>query len=187
MKKDYSKSSKGKRFGKLAAVFAAGVLVCTLLVTCVGAFTGGFKEMNPSTWFEREPNSDNLIKVDSEDYICSQALISGVKIDVKDNGVIKVYGETTQAGSVQIASVKLQPGKYTISGLKDPSSTKCALAVHYGNGDVAMSGLGSQTFEITQEQTVTVHLKWTEDYDFGVFGTEVKPVIVSGSDVGSFF
>lgn len=188
MSKRYSKSSKGKRRGKVIAMFIAGVLLCTGFVTAIGGITNGFDNMNPTSWFEKQANPDNLIKVDAEDYISSQTLLSGVEIDVKDNGVIKVTGEASQAGSVQIASVQLEPGTYTISGLKDASSTKCALVVKYGNGDVAFAGLESQTFVIAQAETVTVHLNWTEGYDFGkVIGTEVKPVLVSGAEAGSFF
>ena len=188
MSKKYSKNSKGKRIGKTIAMFLAGVLLCTGLVTAIGGLTSGFDNMNPTSWFEKDVNPDNLIKADAEDYISSQTLLSGVKIDVKENGAIKLTGEATQAGSVQVAAVELQPGKYTISGLKDASSTKFALIVKYGDGDVAFAGLESQTFEVTQAETVTVHIQWLEDYDFGsVIGTEVKPVLVSGTEAGSFY
>lgn len=172
-------SSRGKRIGKLIALFLAGVLLCTVLSVGIVSLSNSDKNVN----------SDNLIDVTADDYIRSQNTARGVEIDVKDDGVIKLSGKATSAHSVKVATVTLKPGTYTLSGVPDPEINKMGLRATYGDGIVCNAGTESATFTLTQEEMVTITLYWAEDYSFGWLNpnSTIKPVLVEGDKVGEFY
>lgn len=138
--------------------------------------------------FKKELNPDNLIDVTAEGYIKSQNTARGVEIDVDDDGIIRLYGKSTSAGSVTVATVELQPGTYTLSGVSNPNIDEFGMRVQYGSGDVAFAGTESATFEIMATETVSVIIYWADDYNFNIFTNyKVTPVLVSGDKAGSFY
>ena len=179
MSKKFKKSFKGKRLGKTIAIFIAGVLLCTGLVTAIGGLSNGFDNMNPMSWFEKDANPDNLIKVDNN-YIATQDTNRGVKIKVNEsNGEIKLTGEATSAHQVTVQKVTLDPGKYQISGMKDVNVDECYLGVNVG-GVIYKAGVeGSDTFTVGSQTEVTVYISWVDEHNFGLLGMKILPELVA--------
>ena len=169
---------KGKKILKVV-----GIVLLMAMLLCVGvfAFRGGFNDI-----LGKDRNEKNLIQLDSG-YIKTQNTNRGVEIDVNDNGVIKLSGKATSDYSVNVASVKLPAGTYTISGLDEPDVNRLWMYVKYSGGE-AIAGTEDATFTLNAEETVTVILSWAEDYNFNIF-TENKicPVIVEGNTPGDFY
>lgn len=184
MSKRYSKSSKGKRLGKTIAMFLAGVLLCTGLVTAIGGLTSGFDNMNPTTWFEKDANPDNLIKVD-DNYIVTQNTNRGVKIKVNEkNGEIKLKGEATSAHEVTVQTVSLLPGTYKLSGMKDVNLDECYLGVEVDGTRYLANVEGRDTFTVSVVTDVSVYISWVNEHNFGLLGTKVLPELVAVTDAG---
>ena len=158
----------------------AGIVMLCAIVS-VGAVTlsGGInKELNP----------DNLIDINGEGYIKSQNTARGVEIDVDEDGIIKLSGKATSSGTVTVATVELQPGTYTLSGVENPNIDEFGMRLQYGSGDVAFADTQSATFEITAVETVSIIIYWADDYSFNMFtNKKVMPVLVSGKTAGSFY
>ena len=188
MSKHYSKSSngkkssKGKRIFKMLAMFLAGLLLGTMLVTSIGVFANGFDSVGKVSWFDKKPNPDNLIKVD-DNYIVTQDTSRGVKIKVNEtNGEIKLTGTATSAHQVTVQTVTLQPGTYKISGMKDVNLDQCYLGATVDGVSYLANVEGQDTFTLPYEDEVTLYISWVKDYSFGAFGMKVLPEIVAVSE-----
>lgn len=165
------------------------VIIIALAVMLAMAGVSIFGGVKYSTDIGADLNPDNLIDAKAEGYIDDMNTGYGVKIKVDDEGVIKLSGKASDSYSVNIASVELEAGTYTISGLSNTDSINdCALLVSYGNGGAAFAGTDSATFTLTETQTVTVKLQWAEDYWFSFLNNgTVKPVLVKGDTAGDFY
>ena len=184
-----SNRSNGKKhvFKSLLRWIALALVSATLAAVMVFAF-GGLKFENP---FNKDINPENLINVNTPGYIKSMQTGHGVEIEVDKYGVISLSGKATDNFSVTVATVTLDPGTYTISGIKDASSVdKFALRVNYSNGGVAFAGIdGKDSFTLVEAETVTVTLQWCEEYNFYIFNpnSKVEPVLVKGDTAGNMY
>ncbi len=179
MSKKYSKNSKGKRVGKTIAMFLAGLLLGMGLVTAIGGLTSGYDNMNPTTWFEKEPNPDNLIKVD-DNYIVTQDTNRGVKIKVNENnGEIKLTGTATSAHEVTVQTVSLKPGTYKLSGMKNVNLDKCYLGCVVNGVAYKANVADNDTFTVSEVTDVRLYISWVDKHDFGLFGMKVLPELVA--------
>ena len=146
----------------------------------------GFELKAPSEWFSGERNPNNLIKID-DSYIKTQDTNRGVEIKVADDGTIRLYGEASEDYAVKVATVSLEAGTYTLSGMDDVDVTKFYMYL-VANGETVIAGTSDATFTLTGATTVDITLSWAKDYDFGtIFGTKVMPVLVKGETVGEFY
>lgn len=184
-KSNYSSNRKQFRL-KHALKWIALVIVAVTLSAVVCFTFGGLKFTNP---LDKDINPDNLINVNTPGYIKSMKTGHGVEIDVDENGVIKLSGKATKAYSVTVATVTLDAGTYTISGIKNSESIDdFALRVDLPNGDAAWAGTENDTFTLTEAGNVTVVLQWANEYSFNFFtNNKVEPVLVKGEEVGSFY
>ena len=141
-----------------------------------------------SEWeaFSHERNPDNLITMD-DSYIEDLDTNRGVEIKVSDDGVIRLYGEATEDYSVKVATVALEPGTYTLSGMDDVNVSEFYMYTVV-NGGQKIAGTDSATFTLTEAATVDITLSWVDEYDFGsIFGTKILPVLVEGDTAGEFW
>lgn len=171
------------RFIKIVALMLATAAIAAVLVFAFG----GLKFTNP---FDKQINPDNLINVNTEGYIKSMKSGYGVSIDVDEYGAIKLSGKATKAYSVTVATVALDAGTYTISGVKDANTLdQFALRVNLPNGEAAWANTENDTFTLTEAQTVSVVLQWDKDYNFNFLNPnrKVEPVLVKGDTAGSFY
>ena len=180
---NYNNENKKKRNARRFWRTAALILVSVLLsVFAVGALGG--LENSP---FEKELNPNNLIVV-NDAYIKTQNTNRGVAIDVKEDGTIKLSGKATSDHNVTVTTMTLEPGVYTLSGLKNPDINKFYMYLTYGAGQ-AIAGTDSATFEIETTTDVSVVLAWVNEYEFTNFfvDTKVQPVLVKGESAGNFY
>lgn len=183
MKKRKNKTEKNfkkKRTFKTVLTVVATVLVSTLLVSVVGFATSGFTNGDPQSWFQKERNPDNLIDV--KEYLLEDGRDDGkgIKVKVDDDGVIKLNGKATSENNFRVAEVVLEPGTYTISGIK--SCDGYALEVIGANNLHAKAGISSATFTLEQTETVTVSIYVAEGTH--LFNKTFQPCLVNGDAAG---
>ena len=174
---------KKKRTIRSIALIALMAIVCTISVSVVGFASNGFQDKDVVSWIERDVNEDNLIKVDAYQIKDEQDDGKGIKVRVNDDGVIKLSGKATSENSFVVCTVNLEPGQYTISGLK--SGDNYGLKVVGANNLEAKAGTSGATFTIETPQTVSVVIYVAEDTI--LFNKTVKPVLVSGTEAGDFY
>lgn len=173
-------NQKGKRTFKKIGAWLLGILCVALACAGVFALFGGS--------FGRERNPDNLIEIGEDSgYIETHNTNRGVKVDVEDDGTIKLSGKATCDYSVKVATLVLDPGTYTISGL-DSVVDEFELYAQYGVDDLAISGTDNATFTLDQMQSVDIMISWSDEHNFHAFsGRTVRPVLVEGKTAGEFF
>ena len=158
------------------------ICVILALIACCACITSIVGILN------KEHNPDNLIDVKSENYILSQDTARGVKVKVDDDGIIYLSGKATSPGSLVVATVELEPGKYPLSGVDNPNVDQFGIYITTAEGDSAFANTEDDTLEVTQKQTVSVILYWCNEYNFNVFtNCKVEPVLVAGTEAGDFF
>lgn len=140
-------------------------------------------------FIQRDLNKDNLIEV-NETYLESGSE-KGVEWKVQEDGTIKLYGTATADYSEAIQMVELEAGTYTydIGGkaIKDVEDEPVYSYVLVG-GQQYIAGTDSATFTLESSATVQVVITFFEDAEFGnIFGTTIRPVLVEGDDIGSFY
>ena len=160
-----------------------GIIVVSVLSTCMLLSVVSFAK----TTFAGEVNPHNLIKVD-ETYIKTQNTNRGVEIEVEKDGTIELSGKATSDHVVTIATVSLEPGWYTLSGLESPDLNEFYLYGVYGVSGQAIAGTDSAVFEVTAPTDIVIKLSWTEDVSFNWFTDhKIQPVLVEGKVAGDFY
>ena len=178
------KKRRGKRFWSVLGGFLALLLCCTAVMTGISYATKGFTK---TSWFDNTRNPDNLIVLD-DSYIKTMDTNRGVEIDVKEDGTIKLSGEASSDYTVVVATVNLEPGKYTFSGMDDPVIPDCYLYLTYGVAGQAIAGTENATFELDSAQNVVIKLTWKEGTKFNWLNVnKIQPVLVEGTKSGSFY
>lgn len=181
MSKNYNNNNKQRKSGGVWKM--VGIIVASVLSTCILLSIGSFVK----TAFEKEVNPNNLIKVD-ENYIKTQNTNRGVEIEVADDGTIELSGKATSDHVVTIATVSLEPGWYTLSGLESPDLNEFYLYGVYGVSGQAIAGMDSAVFEVTAPTDIVIKLSWTEDVSFNWFSDrKIQPVLVEGKVAGDFY
>lgn len=169
-------SYKTKKYVKLVAIFLVGALACGLLLHLTGTDI-----KNP---FKKD-DVDNLITVDGN-YVKSHDTSKGVKVDVDtETGEITLKGTASASHEMKVTDVTLKAGKYRISGLDTCDVNKFYMYASNGSTKLAYSGVDAaaageltDTFELTEETTVSVWLYWANEYEFGtIFTVKITPVI----------
>ncbi|MBQ7789227.1 MAG: hypothetical protein IJ398_06225 [Clostridia bacterium] len=163
------------------------VLLGVGLLTGIGACTNGFTSFDM-----REPNPDNLIKV--EDYVetLTEKRDDDIEITVSEMGEIKVVGENETDSDIEIivTEITLDEGEYTLSssakGVDDDTYYLCiktgegeTLQVIYADSD------DDSTFEVEADDTtytVAIVICAGEEIE-----ATFKPVLVEGDEVGKFY
>ncbi len=170
---------KSKRRGQTALMIAGIVLIIALLA---GIGVMAFSSM-------RERNPANLIKVD-DNYVEDKVLMYGLEVDVNEDGVIKLKGQTSADEQIIVQTVKLAAGTYTLSGIDKPNLNEVVLRATWGNGNVAYAGLDSATFTLDAEYEVTIDIlvKGSEDKNTVNWQNKtIKPVLVADDKPGEFW
>ena len=174
---------KAKRWGKMLAFGLAILLACTTIVSVLGFASDGFTDKDPQNWFSNERNADNYIKLENYKIKDGREDGDGIKYSVDEDGVIKLIGKADKDISVILADVVLEPGRYTISGVK--SCSDYGLEVTGANIEVK-AGVTNDTFVLEQAATVTVSIYVKEGTTF-FFGKTIKPVLNKGDTPVDFY
>lgn len=170
---------KRKKFFKGLGI---GVAIIAVLALVGGIVTVGMGSL-------RERNPENLIKFD-ENYIRDTKTNYGLEVNVDDNGVIKLKGQTARNEELIVQTVTLPAGEYTISGIAKPNLAKMVLRATWGAGEEALAGLDSATFILEEETEVTVSIVINGSLDddaIELVNRTIKPVIVEGDTPGNFY
>ena len=179
-KKNNTKHNKKKRGWKTAGIIVAVIAIVALVAGAATTLLGSMRETNPK----------NMIKVD-EGYMRDVKNNGyGLSIDVKDDGTIRLKGQTSKNEEFTVQTVTLSAGTYTISGLES-NLDKVVLKAVYGEGNAAISGMDNATFTLESESEVRVVLtiQGSEDGNNTIDWTNntIRPVIVGGSEAGDFY
>ena len=169
---------KKKKQKSLAMKIVAAIFVLALI--------GGIITFAFSNGFLRDRNEENLISL--EGYIVDQKDLYGIELDVKDDGAIKIKGDTKENVDFLIQSVELEAGTYTLSGIEDPNLGIITLNARYGNGGVAYAGDTSATFTLSEKTTVSIYLSVVESEEgISYVNRTIRPCLVEGQTAGDFY
>lgn len=187
MSNQYHGSNKSKRGWRMVGICALCTCLAILGASLVGFISGGFSEKNPTNWFDKDRNPDNLLKV-NDTYVKTHNTNRGIDVKVDKNGVIKMSGKATSASSFTVQTVTLSAGTYTISGLANPNIDEFSMyAIYSESGDRAYADTESATFTISEETSVQVVISWAKDYKISLANQTIKPVLVKGETAGEFY
>ena len=153
-----------------------------LAVALVGGIMGSMVAGGTSL-FNRDLNEDNLIKV--ENYLIQDEDDNGngIEVTVKEDGTIKLNGTAKSDDEYTVTEILLQPGTYTMSGVKSDKKGAGLKAVFGANEHYA--GTSSDTFVLETATTVSIVVYAVED-TFCLNKT-IRPVLVAGDDAGDFY
>ena len=168
-------------------------MIAIALVACaafafIGHITGGFQTpLKDATLMDR--NEDNLLtgKYGWKDDVYNVG--DGYKLTASNDGTVKINGKYTGANGsavIDLEKLTLSAGTYTISGAPNGGNATYKLQVSYGSSTVTGDfGAENGTFTLTTSTEVTVQLVIYDDFDFN--NVSIRPVLVEGSEAGSFY
>lgn len=182
-------------------VIALVLVICTLFttfVTAVGFFSEGFSNADPTTWFEKDNNPDNLIQ--KANYIDSLIDESekGLKMDWKDDGSVVLSGkhdDTSNDASdyytYAFVNVTLPEGTYVLStGNKNCREDLFGLHYKYGSGEnFVQDYVGEDDVEIvlTEETTITISIFAANKERFWGINSYIRPILVEKGNAVEFY
>ena len=171
------------------AQYLCVVLVAVLASTFLGVLSGGYSNWDVKTWFDKEPNPDNLIKVANYSIESTEGSI-GVDVKVNEKGVITLSGKATANFEEDVATMTLNPGTYTLGGCNS-TVNKSGLKIvykgieHYAGIDNDKDGA---TFTITEEMgavSATVYVYVMEGERAPLL--PIKPTLAKGEEEINFY
>lgn len=165
------------------------VLVAVLCCAVLGGLSSGFTNWDTETWFDKDPNPDNLIKVDNY-LIKDEKGSQGIEVDVDEKGVIKLSGKATEDVEIAVVTLNLAPGTYTLGGFNSQKG-KSGLKIEY-NGITHYAGIDDETegetFTISAEEgtvAATVYV-FVEDGERAPLFS-IKPTLAKGEEEIGFY
>ena len=186
----YKRSSKPSWGGVVAIVVAAG-LFFTAAISGFAYMSDGFTNMDPTTWFERELNPDNLIKKENYSKQFPDKLPDEKKGDlefkIKDDGTIVLKGQYKDADASDnhnqiwaLTSVTLSAGEYTLSmgNTENNEEGLFGLVAEIGGKAPEYVGATDLKFEVTEETTVTISVYVNNDNRFFGIHSYIRPILV---------
>ena len=173
-----------KRNKRSLIVIGVAVLLSALVCSFLGNISEGFTNWEGASL--RERNDDNLLTGEFTDFNDG----NGISATGRNDGSILLSGKngTDAAIEFEIEKLSLAAGQYTVSGAPNGGNSTYHIAVQYienGETKTAISDFNAKTFTITSPQEVTVKVVIYPDVD--VKGVLLKPVIVSGTEIGDFY
>ena len=179
-------------------------LIVVVLVAGLGKLTDGFNNFDPSTFFVRDLNEENLLFNTYENFE-SYNHPSGINFKNK-NGVIQMNGTIKEKdGAVDVerilTKIELQPGTYTYTCFEKPTMTSYYSYIRYddengadhvvfadfSNSNIVMEDVtvdGYKTFTLDKVTEVEIVLVACVGADIDV---NAYPCLVSGTESGDFF
>lgn len=172
--------------GKTIGVIVLIVVLCTGILGIIGTITKGFTDFEV-----RVPNEKNLIQVDNYFTTLEDKREDGLSIEVNEDGVIAVTGKnnSTEDVVIDICSVTLKAGKYTLSSSAKGTSDKTYYLV-------ATTGVGDSAFEIKGDTEKESTFSIEEETEFTIsivvcakesINTTFKPVLNEGDKPVDFY
>lgn len=203
MKKNSKENKKRLSLGNVVAIILCGVLAASALLAGVGFMSKGFTNTDVGSWFERDLNEKNLVKVEDYNDNLANELSNGLKINWKDDGTIVLSGKVDDKTKTDdqtpevytFTSVNLKGGKiYNVScDNKFCSKSTYGLFVDYidSNGlkvaqEVDSNGL---VIDLTDSGDTVVKLSFFYENDVTYYGINsyIRPVLVEGESVGAYY
>lgn len=173
--------SRRQNFKKKKMPTWATILISVLTL----ALVGGAITVASAFGVLHERNENNLL--DPDKYVVkSGAIGNGVDLDVQKDGAILIKGDPSESNEVIIQELELEAGTYTISGIEKVDTNNLNLFVRYGD-NVAVAGLTSGTFALTETTTVSVVLSFGADVEIHYANKIIRPTLVKGAEAGEFY
>lgn len=161
------------------------ILICVMLCAFIGNLSSGFSNFKVSEWSLRSRNSDNLLSGDFVDYNSGD----GISVTARNDGTLVVKGEylgTEDCLVIDVETVTLSAGTYTLSGAPNGGNYTYYLRVSYGSKTVTGDfGTDGGTFTLSSSTAVTVQLVVYPEREFN--NLVIRPVLVEGTEAGDFY
>ena len=178
--------TKSVRFTWIGVI--ALILVVVLAVSFIGKITGGFtKDLDDVTLRDRNP--ENLLSGDYGWTDNKRNMGDGIVLTSKKDGTIILDGEykgSEQSVTIDLETVSLSAGTYTVSGAPKGGSYTYHLLISYSSGTcTADFGDANGTFTLTSPESVELKLVCFAENSFD--SIKIQPVLVEGSEAGDFY
>lgn len=170
---------------KIVIMGVVVLLVAIAACSFLGSISDGFTNWEDATLVER--NSSNLLTGKFTDFNDG----NGVKATARKDGSIILDGKNLTENDlvIPVETVSLTAGTYTLSGAPKGSNVTYHMVAKYtdGNGAVqtAISDFSNKTFTIVGQQNVEISIVVTAETS--VNNVLLRPVLVSGSEIGDFY
>lgn len=159
--------------------------VAIIAVVCViGTLTAGFSSWDIKKNLDKERNPANLIDLEAIQLLDGKDATSDVKIDVDDDGVVKLTGKATSDDEFIYATVHLAVGTYKLTGASNGTHKTYCMGLKVGD---ELKSSDSDPISISTEGDYQIVIVVKEDCDFGTFGTKLYPVLCDVDDDASFW
>ena len=128
----------------------------------------------------RERNDDNLITEKSIVLESIDDKDTDVKIDVDENGVVKLRGEASVFCEYVYATVELEPGTYSFTGAEDGTLKTYYMALRVDENDMVRSDGDPITIAEAGEYDIVLVIQ--EDCKFPLLGAKLYPLLLPADD-----
>ena len=167
----------------LLAIFSIVIIVGTI------SFVAGlvtFDNDKVDEVFGSKVNPDNLYTVDALT-LYDQNQGKGIIVDVDEKtGAISLSGTATEDIELEVGTVTLKAGKYTLTAYDRASYAHCYVTASTDTTVYNFDFTPGNVIEVPDEDitiTIKIHIVSGAEFD----NTQILPVIVSGSESGSFY
>ena len=191
------RSARGAFYVKIVALVLAVCALFGALFACGSYATDGFTNWDPTSWFERDLNPDNLLK--REDYIeaLPEEIEGGLKFKWNENGSVKISGIFEEKNPSEsfytfvFTDVTLPAGTYVLSTGNDKANTNTfGLRMEYPIGaEKKCVDVGADNYKFTLEGETNVVLSVfvAKNERFYGINSYINPVLVAEGDTVSFY
>lgn len=166
------------------------LIVFAVVIAAAGFITAGFTLWSPDDVADHlspNPNPDNLYTADAC-VLRSGQLDNDVKLEVNDNGSFKLDGTASASKILNVGTVILNAGTYTLTAFEDASLSSVYMTATVGEDTYNFDFIENDGNVITissDNTSVTLELHIIEDAELD--NVKVYPVIVAGTEAGEFF
>lgn len=174
-----------RRNKRTIITIVVSVLLAALACSFLGSISEGFTNWEDASL--RKRNEDNLFTGEFTEFNDG----NGVSATGRNDGSVLLSGKNgaESAVTIPLENLNLAAGTYTLTGAPNGGNSTYHITAKYtdGNGAVqtAISDFNTKTFTITAQQNVEFSIVVYPETS--VNGVLIKPVLVSGTEAGSFY
>lgn len=168
------------------------IIICAIFMAAVmllGFVTAGFQQWSIDEMKEnasRKVNPDNLYTAECLTLVDSNTG-DGIVVEVNEkNGVISLDGKANTDITLEVGSVVLDAGNYTLTAIDGASNTTIYMTATIDSTVYKFDFTPGNTIAVTSDNT-TVTLRIHIEQDTELNDLQVLPVIVEGKESASYW
>ena len=168
------------------------ILICSIFMAAVmllGFVTAGFQQWSIDEMKDnasRKVNPDNYYTIECVELVDSNTG-DGIEVDVNEkNGAIRLNGTADVDMTLELGSVTLDAGEYTLTAIDGASNATIYMTATVGSTVYKFDFTPNNTITITSDNTV-VELSIIIKQDAKLHNVQVLPVIVEGKESASYW